>query len=329
MPRKRLLSGVRPTGPQHLGNYVGALRNWVALQDEFDCFFLSADWHALTSENRGSKELHRFARENVAEWIAAGVDPNRATLFVQSDVPEHAELHLLLSTITPVGWLERVPTYKAQLKELEARGVDNYAFLGYPVLQAADIFLYKAEAVPVGEDQLPHLELTREIARRFNATFGPVFPEPRARLTNVPLLLGIDGRKMSKSYGNSIELGEPLASVEKKVRTMYTDPARQKRTDPGHPEICNVWTFHSVFGPPERHAAIGTECRTAAIGCTDCKAELAGRLLEWLRPIRERREEILSRPRELDEILAAGAARARAAARETMNEVREAVFGGR
>lgn len=330
MAKKRILSGMRPTGPLHLGNYLGALQNWVALQDEYECFFMSADWHALTSEYRNSTQMRQFARENVAEWIAAGIDPNRSTVFIQSQVPEHAELHIVLSCITPLGWLERVPTYKAQLKELESKGVDNYAFLGYPVLQAADIFLYKGEVVPVGEDQLPHLELTREIARRFNATFGrEVFPEPQAKLTKVPLLLGVDGRKMSKSYGNSIELGDDPALVEKKVKSMFTDPARVKRSDPGHPEICNVWTFHSIFNAPERHAPIGEACRTAKIGCTDCKAELAEKVVAWQRPIFERRRQLLERPKELDEILTAGAAKARAVAARTMEEVRETIFGGR
>jgi tryptophanyl-tRNA synthetase len=330
MSKKRILSGMRPTGPLHLGNYLGALQNWVALQDEFDCFFMSADWHALTSEYRNARPMAQYARENIADWLAAGVDPNRSTLFVQSQVPEHSELHLILSCITPLGWLERVPTYKAQLKELESKGVDNYAFLGYPVLQAADIFLYKGEVVPVGEDQLPHLELTREIARRFNATFGrDLFPEPQARLTRTPLLLGIDGRKMSKSYGNSIEISEEPKSVEKKVKLMYTDPARMKRSDPGHPEICNVWNFQAIFNTAARHETIGEECRTAFIGCTDCKGELVQKIASWHRPIFEKRKELLGKPKELDEILAAGRTKARAVASETIKEVRELIFGGR
>lgn len=328
--KKRVLSGMRPTGPVHLGNHLGAVRSWVALQDEFDGFFMSADLHALASEYRDSARIARISRENVADWIAAGLDPNRSTIFVQSHVPEHAELHVLLSCVTPLGWLERVPTYRAQLKELEAKGVDTYAFLGYPVLQAADLFLYKAEVVPVGEDQLPHLELAREIARRFNATFHrTVFPEPRARLTETPLVLGVDGKKMSKSLGNSIDVGDEPALVEKKVKAMYTDPARVKRTDPGHPEVCNVWAFHSIFGDAGRHEAIGAACRTAEIGCTDCKRELAGRVSAWQRPVFERRRELLSRPKDLEAILAAGAEKARKVARETMQEVREVVFGVR
>ncbi len=330
MTQKRILSGMRPTGSVHLGNFFGAVQNWVALQEEYECFFMSADFHALTSEYRESRKIAQFSRENIADWIAAGLDPNRATIFIQSHVPEHAELHVLLSCITPLGWLERVPTYKAQLKELESKGVDNYAFLGYPVLQAADIFLYKGDVVPVGEDQIPHLELTREIARRFNSIFGKaIFPEPQPKLTKTPLLLGLDARKMSKSYGNSIELGEEPTAVEKKVKSMFTDPARVKRSDPGHPEVCNVWTFHSLFNTTDRHGQIGEECRTARIGCTDCKGELAKKLAEWQGPIFERRRELLSRPAQLDEIIAAGTDRAKKIAAATMAEVREAVFGGR
>jgi tryptophanyl-tRNA synthetase len=330
MGKKRILSGMRPTAPLHLGNYLGALQNWVALQDEYDCFFMSADWHALTSEYRSAGNIQRFARENIAEFIAAGVDPEKSTVFIQSNVPEHTELHMILSCLTPLGWLERVPTYKAQVKELESKGVDNYAFLGYPVLQAADIFLYKGEAVPVGEDQLPHLELTREIARRFNSIFGKqVFPEPKAKLTEIRLLLGLDGRKMSGSYGNGIEIGEEPATVEKKVKSMFTDPARVRRKDPGTPEKCNVWTFHSIFNTAERHAKIADGCRSAEIGCTDCKTELAGKVQEHLSPIYEKRKQLLENPKELDEIIHTGTKKARIVARETMEEVREAVFNSR
>ena len=327
MKKKRLLSGMRPTGPMHIGHYFGALQNWVALQDECDAFFMVADWHALTSEYQDAGRIPRYVRDNIADWIACGVDPEKATIFVQSAVPQHAELHLLFSCVTPLGWLERVPTYKDQMKELASKGVDNYAFLGYPVLQAADICLYKGEAVPVGEDQLPHLELTREIVRRFNHIFKrAVFPEPQPKLTKVPLLLGLDGRKMSKSYGNAIGLQDGEAEVRKKVHSMFTDPARQRRSDPGHPEICNVYSWHALFSTPERRAEIGEECRTARIGCMDDKKELADRVLEFLRPIQERRRALDARPGLLDEVLAAGNAKARALAEQTMAEAREAVF---
>jgi tryptophanyl-tRNA synthetase len=328
--RKRILSGMRPTGKLHLGHSWGVLQNWVALQDEFECFFMVADWHALTSEWKNSGAIRASIRDNVADWIAAGVDPAKSTIFVQSAIPQHAELHLILSCITPLGWLERVPTYKEAQQQLAEKGVDNYAFLGYPVLQAADILLYKGNVVPVGEDQLPHLELTREIVRRFNGTFKrEVFPEPQARLTSTPRLMGLDNRRMSKSFGNTIDLGEELPSVEKKVKGMFTDPNRKKKTDPGNPAICNVFAFHGLLNTKERHAVIERDCRAAAIGCVECKGELAGKMLDWLRPPQERRRELLSRPERLDEIIAAGNERARKVAEATMNDVREAVFGGR
>ena len=327
MKKKRLLSGMRPTGPLHLGHYFGALQNWVALQEECEAFFMVADWHALTSEYQESGRIPPFIRDNVADWIACGVDPEKATIFVQSAVPQHAELHLLFSCVTPLGWLERVPTYKDQMKELAAKGVDNYAFLGYPVLQAADIALYKGEAVPVGQDQVPHLELTREIVRRFNHIFKTsVFPEPQAKLTKVPLLLGLDGRKMSKSYGNSIGLQDPEADIRAKVQSMFTDPQRLRRTDPGRPDICNVYSWHALFSTPQRRSEIYTLCTTAQIGCIDDKKELAGRVVEFLRPIQERRRELDARPGKLDEIIAAGNAKARALAEKTMAEARAAVF---
>src|SRR5262245_54042551 len=330
MKKKRLLSGMRPTGPLHLGHYFGALQNWVALQEECEAFFMVADWHALTSEYQESGRIPAWIRDNVADWIACGVDPAKATIFVQSAVPQHAELHLLFSCVTPLGWLERVPTYKDQMKELASKGVDNYAFLGYPVLQAADIALYKGEAVPVGQDQLAHLELTREIVRRFNHIFKrPVFPEPQPKLTKVPLLLGLDGRKMSKSYGNSIALQDTEADIRKKVQSMFTDPARQRRSDPGHPEVCNVYSWHALFSRPHRRAHIYTECTTAAIGCIDDKKELAERVVEFLRPFRERRRELDAMPGRLDEIIAAGNEKARKIAGEVLAEAREAVFSSK
>ena len=327
MKKKRLLSGMRPTGPMHIGHYFGALQNWVALQEDCEAFFMVADWHALTSEYQDSGRIPRYVHDNVADWLACGVDPGKATIFVQSAVPQHAELHVLFSCVTPLGWLERVPTYKDQMKELAAKGVDNYAFLGYPVLQAADIALYKGEAVPVGQDQLAHLELTREIVRRFNHIFKTdVFPEPQPRLTKVPLLLGLDGRKMSKSYGNSIGLQDSEADIRKKVQSMFTDPARQRRTDPGHPEVCNVFSWHGLFSTPERRAQVHTECTTAAIGCIDCKKDLASRVVEFLAPIREKRRELDARPGRVEEILAAGNEKARRIAGETLAEARAAVF---
>jgi tryptophanyl-tRNA synthetase len=327
--KKHILSGMRPTGRLHLGHYFGVLRNWIDLQDEFDCFFMVADWHALTSEWKNSGAIPGNIRENAADWIAAGVDPEKSVLFVQSAVPEHAELHLILSCITPLGWLERVPTYKEAQKELAAKGVDNYAFLGYPVLQAADILLYKGSVVPVGEDQIPHLELTREIVRRFHSIFGrEIFPEPQARLTPTPRLMGLDNRRMSKSYGNTIDLSEDLVSVEKKVKGMFTDPNRKKRTDPGNPDICNVYSFHGMLNAP-RLKEIETACRSARIGCVECKGELAGKMADWLRPFQERRKALLADPEKLDAIIARGNERARVVARETMKEVREAVFASR
>ena len=325
--KKRILSGMRPTGKLHLGHYFGVLQNWIALQDEFDCFFMVADWHALTSEWKNPAAIPQHTREVAADWIAAGLDPAKSVIFVQSAVPQHTELFLILSCYTPLGWLERVPTYKEAQQNLAEKGVDNYAFLGYPVLQAADILLYKGNVVPVGEDQLPHLELTREIVRRFNSNVGvEVFPEPQAKLTPTPRLMGLDGRRMSKSYGNAIDLSEDLASVEKKVKAMFTDPNRKKRTDPGNPDICNVFSFHGMLNTPERVPQIQAQCRSAQIGCVECKGELAKNMVDWLRPIQERRQALLADPKKLDDLLEAGNARARTIAEQTMKEVRQAVF---
>ncbi len=328
--KKRILSGMRPTGKLHLGHYFGVLQNWIALQDEYDCYFMVADWHALTSEWKNPRAIPQNTREVAADWIAAGLDPSKSTIFVQSAVPQHSELHLILSCYTPLGWLERVPTYKEAQQQLAEKGVDNYAFLGYPVLQAADILLYKGNVVPVGEDQLPHLELTREIVRRFNSNVGiEVFPEPQAKLTPTPRLMGLDGRRMSKSFGNAIDLSEDLASVEKKVKAMFTDPNRKKRSDPGNPDVCNVFSFHGMLNAKERLPQIDAACRGAQIGCVECKAELAGKMVEWLRPIQERRKALLAEPGKLDALLEAGNARAREIAQQTMKEVRDAVFKGR
>ncbi len=322
----RILSGMRPTGNLHLGHMVGALRNWTALQEEFDCFYFVADHHALMSEAERPEVIRESTLSNVADWIACGVDPDVATIFVQSHLPEHAELHVILSCITPLGWLERCPTYKEQLVELEKGGKDirNYAFLGYPVLQCADIIMYKANYVPVGDDQIPHLELTREIVRRFNRMFGEVFPEPQPRLTETPRLLGLDRRKMSKSYGNCIFLGDSADEIAAKISTMYTDPARVRKSDPGHPDECNVCDYFRTFAP-ERADEVTAKCTGAQWGCTDCKKELAAVLDGILEPIRARRTELLADRAELERILLEGTDRARRVARETMAEVKKAV----
>lgn len=314
---------MRPTGPLHLGHLAGALKNWVSLQDAYECFYMVADWHALMSEYASPASIVPFIRECVADWIAVGLDPARTAIFRQSDVREHAELHLLLSLITPLPWLERCPTYKEQLQEITGRDLMTYGFLGYPVLQAADILLYRASAVPVGKDQVPHLELTREIARRFNGFYGPVFPEPQAILTSASKVLGLDNRKMSKSYGNFIALADPPDVVTEKVRTMITDPSRIRLSDPGHPEVCTVFSYWGGFAAA-RSTEVEGWCRSARVGCTDCKARLAAALNALLDPIREKRRQVLAGDG-VEKILRAGAERARSAAAETMSAVRKAM----
>ncbi len=314
---------MRPTGPLHLGHLAGALKNWVSLQDAYECFYMVADWHALMSEYASPAAIIPFIRECVADWIAVGLDPSRTAIFRQSDVREHAELHLLLSLITPLPWLERCPTYKEQLQEITGRDLMTYGFLGYPVLQAADILLYRASAVPVGKDQVPHLELTREIARRFNGFYGPVFPEPQAILTSASKVLGLDNRKMSKSYGNFIALADPPEVVTEKVRTMITDPSRIRLSDPGHPEVCTVFSYWGGFAAA-RSTEVEGWCRSARVGCTECKARLAAALNALLDPIREKRREVLAGGG-VEKILRAGAERARSAAAETMSAVRKAM----
>jgi len=323
--RPRVLSGFRPTGPMHIGHLVGALENWVRLQETHDCFFAICDWHALTSEYEDPSAIREHTLEMAIDWMAAGLDPERCTLFVQSHVPEHAELHLLLSMIVPIPWLERVPTYKEQQEQIRQRDLSNYGFLGYPVLQAADILIYRAQFVPVGEDQLAHLELCREIARRFNGLYGEVFPLPQALTTRTPRLPGTDGRKMSKSYGNAINLKEPLETIRKKVLTMMTDPARKRRTDPGNPEICPVFDFHRTFSTEATRAHVDVECRRAGIGCIDCKNLLLQHLEPALAPFQERRRALASDRARVRDILTAGAERARAEARATMERVRSAM----
>ncbi len=320
-----VLSGMRPTaGRLHLGNYHGALENWVRLQDRYRCFFMIADWHALSTMYLDTSALKDNVRELAIDFLSAGLDPERCTIFVQSRVPEHAELHLILSMLTPLGWLERVPTYKEQLRELEEREVATYGFLGYPVLQAADIIIYKARWVPVGQDQLPHIELTREIVRRFNHLYRPVFPEPEALLTEARVLPGIDGRKMSKSYDNYIALGASEEEVRQRVMAMITDPARIHKDDPGHPEVCTVYAFHRVYSP-DRLAEVEADCRAGRIGCVACKKELAARLNAALAPIRERRRLLEQQPEQVAEILEEGSRQARRVAAATLREVREAV----
>ena len=325
MTRPRILSGMRPTGPLHLGNLMGALDNWVRLQDTYDCFFPIVDWHSLTTDYADTSGIRENILEVAIDWLAAGLDPARSVLFVQSQVKEHAELHLLLSMITPVSWLERVPTYKEQQQQISDKDLSTYGFLGYPVLQTADIVIYKADAVPVGEDQAAHLELCREVVRRFNHLYGPVFPEPRTLLTEAKRIPGTDGRKMSKSYGNAIYLKDDPETVRKKLKPMVTDPARKRRTDPGDPEVCPVFDLHKAFSPPASQEWAAAGCRTAGIGCLDCKARLTEHVLERLAEIHARRPEYASRPDTVRDILREGATRARAVAQATMEEVRAAV----
>ena len=316
---------MRPTGKLHLGNLVGALQNWVKLQDDYESFHFVADWHMLTTDYADTADLRANTWEMVADWLAGGLDPEKATFFIQSLLPEHAELHLLFSMVTPLGWLERVPTYKEQLDNIKDRDLHTYGFLGYPVLQAADILMYKAQYVPVGEDQVAHVELTREIARRFNSFYGRVFPEPRVLLTPTPKLPGTDGRKMSKSYDNAIFLGDAPDVVSSKLATMITDPARKRRTDPGNPDVCPVFDLHKVFSSSETIGRVNRECRTAEIGCLDCKKLLAQHLNESLAPIQERRKPYEQNPQRVWDILEAGTAKARQVAQATMAEVRAAV----
>jgi tryptophanyl-tRNA synthetase len=401
--RKRVLSGMRPTGRLHIGHYFGALENWIRLQNdpEFECFYFIADWHALTTNYADTSQVAQDTIEMAADWLAAGLDPAKCTMFLQSAVPEHAELHLLLSMITPLGWLERVPTYKEALENIKDKDLHTYGFLGYPVLQSADIVLYGEPdhelVVPVGEDQVSHVELTREIVRKFNGYYGLqiadelfepanrsafeglnlMFPtlagapqeqfrvfyrqffrhhaievgirnfletqgenrrffvygetltEPQPMLTRAPRVPGLDGRKMSKSYGNAITLSESDESIRSRTRVMMTDPARKRRTDPGNPDVCPVFDWHKLFSPPETQAWSAHGCRTAEIGCIECKAAMAENLIKWITPVRERRREYERQPERVAAIIDAGSERARSVARQTMARTREAVFGWR
>jgi tryptophanyl-tRNA synthetase len=318
---------MRPTGNLHLGNYEGALKNWIRLQDsgEYECFYFIADLHALTSDYADTSAIKQNTIDMVSDWLASGLDPERSTLFAQSMIPEHSELHLILSAITPLGWLERSPTYKEQRENITEKDIGNYAFLGYPVLQAADIIMYKADFVPVGKDQASHVELTREIVRRFNNFYGDVFPEPKALHTEVPVLPGTDGRKMSKSYGNAIYLIDDPDVVREKARMMITDRTRIKRTDPGHPENCDVCQMHRFFLASEAADGLDDDCRNARIGCVDRKRSLADSIIEPYRAIAERSRELRRNPDRVVGIIKEGSRRARAEARETMAEVRRAI----
>ena len=357
---KRVLSGMRSTGKLHLGNFVGALDNWVRMQDQYECFFFVADWHALTTDYADTSQIKANSLEVLLDWLAAGLDPERCTMFIQSHVPQHAELHLLFSMVTPLGWLERVPTYKEQRENITEKDLGTYGFLGYPVLQAADILIYKADFVPVGEDQVPHVELTREIARRFNSFYPTrvetetarlteaqrswlarqgrpivpdaayvfyegVFPEPQPLLTPAAKLPGTDGRKMSKSYGNTILLTDPEPLVRQKLKTMVTDPARVRRTDPGNPDVCPVGDLHKIFSDQATMAKVNEGCRSAGIGCIECKSWAADALVKILNPMQERRKKYEENPRLAWDILEAGSARAGKVANATMHEVREAM----
>jgi tryptophanyl-tRNA synthetase len=323
--RKRTLSGMRPSGKLHLGHYLGALKNWRDLQEENDCFYFVADWHALTTEYDRTEIIGESIDDMIIDWMASGIDPKKSTIFIQSHVPEHAELHLLLSMITPLPWLERNPTYKEQLREQTSRDLQTYGFLGYPVLQAADILMYDASFVPVGIDQVPHLELTREIARRFNFLYRAVFTIPEAHLTETPKILGTDNRKMSKTYGNAILLSDTAEEVWDKVKPMVTDPARVRRNDPGNPEICNVFSYHKIFSDPETIEKVNVGCRTAGIGCIECKRWMYERMEKVLAPVRERRKGIVESGVSVRELLKEGTQRAREVAAKKMGEVRDAV----
>lgn len=323
--KKRILSGMRPTGPLHLGNLHGALLNWIQMQEEYECFYFIADWHALTSDYENTSMISEYTREMIIDWLSAGLSPDKSTMFIQSRIKEHAELFLILSMITPVPWLERNPTYKDQIVQLSNKDLSTFGFLGYPVLQAADIIMYKPSGVPVGMDQVPHVEITREIARRFNYLYGNVFPEPEAILTKTPKILGLDRRKMSKSYNNAIFLSDKPDVISSKVSIMITDPQRARKTDTGDPDVCNVFEFHKIYTDKETINDIIPKCRTAKIGCVECKKIMAKSLSKSLEPIREKREYYEAHPDLVDEIIADGILKARKVAETTMKEVRASV----
>ena len=325
MSNKRIVSGMRPTGKLHLGHFHGVLSNWLELQRNFDCFFFAADWHSLTTEYANTSGIRESIHEMVLDWLAFGIDPEKSVIFEQSMVPQHAELNLILGMITPVSWLERNPTYKEMQENLETKDLSTFGFLGYPVLMASDIIVYKAERVPVGQDQIPHLEITREIARRFNHLYGEVFPEPAALLTETPKVLGLDGRKMSKSYGNAIFLSDSAEETRKKVLSMMTDTLRPYKKDPGEPDRCVAFTLHSLYVPQEKRDEIVVACRGAQLGCVDCKKILAGCMIDTLAPFRAKREELAQQSGLVHEVLAEGSRKAEVVAKQTMVEVRAAL----
>lgn len=323
--KKVVFSGLRPTGPCHLGHLAGALRNWIKLQDAYQCYYSIVTWHAFSSEYQNHTIIRDYVFEVACDWLSIGLDPDKCTIFIQSEVKEHAELHLLLSMIIPLPWLQRVPTFKEMQKELKDKDVNTYGFLGYPVLQTADIILYKGEVVPVGEDQSYHLELAREITRRFNRFFGDIFPEPQILLTEVPKLAGTDGRKMSKSFGNSIYLKDPPEVIRAKIQPMKTDIRRKRRTDPGEPEDCPAFTLHKAFVPEEERKKLAQECRTAGIGCLECKNIVIEQLIQILTPFWEKRKSFVNNPDLVCAILEKGNTKARKVAQQTMREVRAAL----
>jgi len=316
---------MQPSGLLHLGNLMGALENWRKLQDRYECYYFIADWHALTTNYADTSRIRTYVKEMVIDWIAAGLDPEKAVLFQQSHVPEHAVLHVLLSMSTPLPWLERVPTYKEKIDQLQDKDMNTYGFLGYPVLQAADILIYKAHFVPVGIDQLPHLELTREIGRRFDQLYGEIFPEPQPLMTEYPKLPGTDGRKMSKSYNNCLYLSDSREEITKKVMQMVTDPARIRRQDPGNPDVCPLFSLDRIFAPKEWCDYVNVECRRAGIGCVDDKKELLKHLIAYLKPLQERRKELVAKPEQVSGIIQEGSRRARIIAAQTLAEVTEAM----
>jgi tryptophanyl-tRNA synthetase len=325
MERKRIVSGMRPTGRIHLGHVHGALNNWRSLQRDYQCFYFIADWHALTSEYEHPEIIKQTIKDILIDWIAIGLRPEQSVIFVQSSIKEHSELHLILSMFTPLPWLERNPTYKEQLKEMAQRDLYTYGFLGYPVLQAADILMYKANGVPVGEDQSAHIELTREIARRFNHLYSKVFPLPETLLTPEAKILGTDRRKMSNSYKNAIFISDREEVIKKTVADMITDPQRARRSDPGRPDFCNVFTFHELYTDREKVKEIEEGCRTATIGCVECKQIMASNLNKALEPLREKRSELEADPKMIEDIIDEGNKKARKIAKNTMEQVREAI----
>jgi len=321
--KKVILSGMRPTGHLHLGHWVGAMSNWIKLQKEYNCFFMVADWHALMSEYRSSSSIKDFSFDNVCDWLACGIDPEKSVIFTQSKVSQHLELFMILSVLTPLGWLSRCPTFKEQIKQLKDKEINTYAFLGYPALQSADIILYNADRVPVGEDQLPHLELCREIIRRFHHIYKKkIFTEPKPLLTSTPRFFGLDGRKMSKSYNNYIGLSEEDKDIDSKVLSMFTDPARKLKNDPGHPDVCNVFDYYSIFAP-ERKAKVCDWCINAKKGCRDCKTELADIIKSFIAPLRDKKKNLLGKKDYVYGVLEEGTKKAKVVAEQTMDNVKK------